>query len=68
MEAGTLTTGITEEKQGEGDPSVSRDGAQKEPAPKDSVSGPDGAAAAEKRVDWPGLIRPSLRRGSWTAL
>jgi ribose-phosphate pyrophosphokinase len=50
MEAGTLTTGITEEKQGEGDPSVSRDGAQKEPAPKDSVSGPDGAAAAAARA------------------
>jgi ribose-phosphate pyrophosphokinase len=48
MEAGTLTTVIAEDKQGENDPNVSRDGAQKEPAPKDPVAGQDAAARAKE--------------------
>jgi ribose-phosphate pyrophosphokinase len=40
MEAGTLTTVTAEEKLGENDPNVSRDGAQREPAPKEPIPGP----------------------------
>jgi ribose-phosphate pyrophosphokinase len=49
MEAGTLTTVITEDKQGETDPNLSRDGAQKEPAPKDPVSPQEAARAKDAK-------------------
>ncbi len=61
MEAGTLTTVVTEGKQGENDPNVSRDGAQKEPAPREPVPGPGpgpGQDAAARAKD----AKPAIER------
>jgi ribose-phosphate pyrophosphokinase len=63
MEAGTLTTVITEEKLGESDPNVLGDGAQKEPAPKEPVTGPSPSqdAAARAKDAKPAVERKRTR-------
>jgi ribose-phosphate pyrophosphokinase len=61
MEAGTLTTVTAEDKQAENQPNVPRDGAQKEPAPKDSGQGPAQDSAARAREAKPAAERKRTR-------
>jgi ribose-phosphate pyrophosphokinase len=60
MEAGTLTTSV-EELQGENEPSVLRDGAQKEPAPKEQAPAAAQDAAARAKEAKPAAERKRTR-------